>query len=68
MLGEVPVAFVVAYPDADVSDTALADHLADILTKAKRPVSIHIVDQLPRNPVGKIDKPSLRQQTAAVDA
>ncbi|MFE3291374.1 class I adenylate-forming enzyme family protein [Rhodococcus sp. NPDC059234] len=60
--GEVPVAYVVAYPDAHVTDDQLADHLRDRLTKVKLPVAIHIVDALPRNPVGKIDKPGLRSR------
>ncbi|GEE03234.1 long-chain-fatty-acid--CoA ligase [Gordonia spumicola] len=69
ILGEVPIAFVVAYPDTALDSADLADHLHAILTKAKRPTEIHLVDTLPRNPVGKIDKPSLRQRTrSAVDA
>ena len=60
--GEVPVAFVVAYPDKPVTETELADHVAGILTKTKRPNEINLVDQLPRNPVGKIDKPGLRRR------
>ncbi|WP_267625712.1 class I adenylate-forming enzyme family protein [Gordonia sputi] len=60
--GEVPVAFVVAYPDQPVREAELTDHVASILTKAKRPNEINVVDQLPRNPVGKIDKPGLRRQ------
>lgn len=60
--GEVPVAFVVAYPDRPVTETELADHVAGILTKAKRPNEINLVNQLPRNPVGKIDKPGLRRR------
>lgn len=60
--GEVPVAFVVAYPDKPVTETELADHVAKILTKTKRPNEINLVDQLPRNPVGKIDKPGLRRR------
>ena len=60
--GEVPVAFVVAYPDQPVREAELTDHVASILTKAKRPNEINVVEQLPRNPVGKIDKPGLRRQ------
>ncbi|MFE7419860.1 class I adenylate-forming enzyme family protein [Rhodococcus sp. NPDC057529] len=60
--GEVPVAYVVAYPDSPVTDDQLGDHLRDRLTKVKLPVAIHIVDALPRNAVGKIDKPGLRSR------
>jgi long-chain acyl-CoA synthetase len=67
--GEVPVAYVVAYPDSPVTDDQLDEHLRDRLTKVKLPVAIHVVDALPRNPVGKIDKPGLRSRhrTAAVN-
>ncbi|MFC9833409.1 class I adenylate-forming enzyme family protein [Rhodococcus sp. NPDC127530] len=60
--GEVPVAYVVTYPDSPVTGDQLTDHLRGCLTKVKLPVSIHVVDALPRNPVGKIDKPGLRSR------
>lgn len=60
--GEVPVAFVVTYPDATATPDELRDHLRPHLTKVKIPVSVSIVDALPKNPVGKIDKPVLRRQ------
>ncbi len=62
LYGEVPIAYVVPYPGADVSGAALQQHLAGRLTRIKLPESITLVDELPRNPVGKIDKPTLRQQ------
>ena len=58
--GEVPVAYVVTYPNAKVHEAELLDHLRERITKVKLPVVIHVVDSLPRNPVGKIDKPGLR--------
>ncbi len=39
---------------------ALLAHCATGLTKIKIPVALEIVDALPRNSVGKIDKPALR--------
>lgn len=60
--GEVPVAYAVAYPEATVTDLDLLDHLRTRLAKVKLPVSIHVVSTLPRNPVGKIDKPGLRRR------
>ncbi|MEN0137498.1 MAG: AMP-binding protein [Rhodococcus sp. (in: high G+C Gram-positive bacteria)] len=60
--GEVPVAYVVTYPDSAVTDGHLTEHLRGRLTKVKLPVAIHVVDALPRNPVGKIDKPGLRSR------
>ena len=61
-LGEVPVAQVVVSPDAGAitADDLLA-HCATGLTKIKIPVALDIVEALPRNPVGKIDKPALRR-------
>lgn len=60
LYGELPVAFVVAYPHRGVDAEKLADHLVGRLAKIKQPSTIHVVDRLPRNPVGKIDKPALR--------
>jgi O-succinylbenzoate-CoA ligase len=58
--GEVPVAYVVTYPGADVTADELIDHIRPQLTKIKLPVALHLVESLPKNPVGKIDKPALR--------
>jgi acyl-coenzyme A synthetase/AMP-(fatty) acid ligase len=59
--GEVPVAYVVGYPDAPVTAAELLELCRRNLTKIKLPVEIHVVDQLPKNAVGKIDKPALRK-------
>jgi crotonobetaine/carnitine-CoA ligase len=54
---EVPVAFVVADPTSAPPSTADLDTwCAERLTKAKRPVQITILDELPRTSVGKIRK------------
>ena len=37
----------------------------DNLTKIKIPVAVHIVPELPKNAVGKLDKPALRARDAA---
>jgi long-chain acyl-CoA synthetase len=58
--GEVPVAYVVTYPNTSVTSEELRELCRRNLTKIKLPVAIHIVDALPKNPVGKIDKPALR--------
>ena len=63
---EVPVAFVVA---ADVSAPPSLDELnvwcGQRLAKSKRPVSITLIDELPRTSVGKIRKFLLAEQAAA---
>ncbi|MFV9429027.1 class I adenylate-forming enzyme family protein [Rhodococcus aetherivorans] len=59
--GEVPVAYVVSYPSYEVTEAELLEHSAGLLTRVKVPAEIHLVADLPRNPVGKIDKPGLRR-------
>ena len=64
--GEEPVLFVSLNRDADLSDEVIDAHIAEHLARYKRPVTITIVDDIPKNPVGKIDKPTLRRQVAPV--
>ncbi|HTH89270.1 class I adenylate-forming enzyme family protein [Mycobacterium sp.] len=64
--GEEPVMFVAASPGFTLDVDRVRDHLAASLSKYKRPVEITILDELPKNAVGKIDKPSLRKHAAAV--
>ncbi|MFD2092273.1 class I adenylate-forming enzyme family protein [Blastococcus deserti] len=61
VLGESPVAYVSLYPDARVSDEDLLEHCRRHLTRVKVPERIEILDGLPKNPVGKTDKPTLRR-------
>lgn len=56
--GEVLVAYVIAEPG--VAEQELADFLAQHLVKYKWPSRLHLVDELPRTGVGKIDKKALR--------
>jgi hypothetical protein len=42
-----------------------SDHVAPLLPKYKLPVEITILDDLPKNAVGKIAKPALRQRLAS---
>jgi long-chain acyl-CoA synthetase len=65
VLGEVPVAFVVLYPGSSVTTDDLLEHCRTNLTRVKVPVDIQIVDELPKNPVGKLDKPTLRHRLQA---
>ncbi|MCS3876441.1 acyl-CoA synthetase (AMP-forming)/AMP-acid ligase II [Gordonia amarae] len=59
--GEVPVLYVSAHPGAELTTAAIAEHVGTQLAKYKRPVDIIITDTLPKNPVGKLDKPTLRR-------
>lgn len=65
VMGEVPVAHVVTHPDATVTEEQILDHCRQHLMRVKVPVEVHLVAELPRNPVGKIDKPALREQETA---
>jgi acyl-CoA synthetase (AMP-forming)/AMP-acid ligase II len=65
VLGEVVVAYVSFRPDADRDVDALQALCDERLAKYKRPVAIHVLDDLPKNPVGKLDKPALRTRDAA---
>jgi acyl-CoA synthetase (AMP-forming)/AMP-acid ligase II len=60
--GEEPVLFVSLHPDAVLDAEAIRDHLRGSLSKYKLPVEITIMDDLPKNAVGKIAKPELRKR------
>jgi long-chain acyl-CoA synthetase len=61
LYGEEPVLFVSLHPGKSISVEEIRDHLAESLSKYKLPVEITILDDLPKNPVGKIDKRMLRK-------
>jgi fatty acid CoA ligase FadD36 len=56
-LGEEIVAYVVA---GGVSGRELIDFVADRLSVHKRPRTVHLVESLPRNAMGKVQKKQLR--------
>ncbi|MEU6228451.1 AMP-binding protein [Streptomyces sp. NPDC047042] len=58
--GEVVVAYVQPRPDLSVDAAALEVLCARSLTGYKRPTTFFVVDAIPKNAVGKIDKNSLR--------
>jgi acyl-CoA synthetase (AMP-forming)/AMP-acid ligase II len=63
--GEEPVLFVSPSSGAALDIDQIRAHLTQSLAKYKLPVEITILDELPKNPVGKFDKPSLRKKLAA---
>jgi acyl-CoA synthetase (AMP-forming)/AMP-acid ligase II len=63
--GEEPVLFVSLHAGAGATVEAIEGHLRTSLSKYKLPVQISTLDTLPKNPVGKIDKPALRRILAA---
>ena len=62
--GEVPVLYVSTHPGTTVTVETIRDHIAEHLAKYKRPADITILDNLPKNAVGKIKKPDLRREPA----
>ena len=56
-LGEQVTAFVVT--DGTVTPSALTDFVAGTLSVHKRPRAVHVVDELPRNAMGKVVKTAL---------
>ncbi len=58
--GEVPVAYVVLRDGAEATTDELLDHCRGQLARFKVPKEIVFIDQLPRNPSGKVLKRELR--------
>ena len=55
-LGERIVAWVVLESGRSADPDELSTHVANLLTKHKRPREVHFVDSLPRNDMGKVMK------------
>ncbi len=62
--GEVPIAFVVVRAGSTTTPDELVEHCREQLAKYKVPKDVTLVDELPRNPSGKVLKRELRQQSA----
>ncbi|MBT2423771.1 AMP-binding protein [Streptomyces sp. ISL-22] len=60
--GEAPFAYVAVLPGAAVTAEELIKACTANLARYKVPVGVHVVEAVPKNPVGKIDKPTLRRQ------
>ena len=58
-LGERIVAFVVLNDGAQASPDELEDHVASMLAPHKRPRTVHFLDDLPHNEMGKVKKSEL---------
>lgn len=65
VMGEVPVAYIVVRPGTTVTVDDLGIHCRKNLAKFKCPVHIEIIEDFPRNAVGKILKFELRKQAHA---
>ena len=66
--GEIVVAYVAFRTGIAGTQEGLNEHCTDRLTRYKRPSTINIIDSLPKNAVGKVDKLRLRKMwTECVD-
>jgi long-chain acyl-CoA synthetase len=68
VLTEVPVAYVTLRTGEDAAGEELLRHAGAHLAKVKWPADLLVLDDLPRNPVGKVDKPALRELARHTDA
>ena len=59
-LGERIVAWIVPRDGAGPTSQELADHVARLLTPHKRPRVVHLLEALPRNEMGKVQKKRLQ--------
>ncbi|OXR40162.1 Long-chain-fatty-acid--CoA ligase [Nocardia cerradoensis] len=59
--GEKPLAFIVPAPRSAPAEEELTTHLEGHLARYKRPRQFVFVDELPRNPIGKVLKQQLRE-------
>lgn len=62
--GQRLVAFVVPRPGAHVSPEEVREHVRARLARYKVPREVTVVDELPRNPTGKVLKRALRERVA----
>jgi long-chain acyl-CoA synthetase len=61
IMGEEPVAFAALKAGATADEQELLAFARERLARYKIPKEVRLVDALPRNPVGKVAKPELRQ-------
>jgi len=61
IFGEVPVAYVVSFPDTVLDEGKIREFCRSRLADYKVPVRVCFTDRLPRNPGGKVVKQELRR-------
>jgi len=60
MRGEVPIAFVELEEDAEFNESDVRNFVRDKIAQYKVPREIRVIDELPRNPTGKILRRELK--------
>ncbi|MFA9480190.1 class I adenylate-forming enzyme family protein [Phycisphaerales bacterium AB-hyl4] len=63
MRGEVPIAFVEVEDDAEFDAGKVRSHCRELLAQYKVPREIHVVDELPRSPTGKVLRRELKNNS-----
>jgi acyl-CoA synthetase (AMP-forming)/AMP-acid ligase II len=64
-LGEVGMAFVVVAPDAELDPDELIAWAREAMANYKVPRAVELIDELPINATGKVEKETLRARAAA---
>jgi fatty-acyl-CoA synthase len=59
--GEVPCAVIVRKPHAQIEQEGIFKLFEDRLARYKHPRRVVFVDELPKNALGKVQKPELRR-------
>ena len=59
--GEIVIAYVTTRTSVELVPAVLDEHCAGRLTRYKRPYRINVIESLPKNAVGKIDKLKLKE-------
>jgi acyl-CoA synthetase (AMP-forming)/AMP-acid ligase II len=67
-MGEVGMAFVVVVPGAALTPDELIEWSRDTMANYKVPRAVELVDELPVNAAGKVEKETLRARAAARQA
>ena len=66
--GEAVTAIVVAEPGGTLDPAEIRRQAREVLAPFKVPKSVHVMESLPRNALGKVEKARLREMLAAQSA
>jgi malonyl-CoA/methylmalonyl-CoA synthetase len=67
-LGEAVVAVVVSRPEAPLAERQIVEATREHLASYKAPKAVFLIEQLPRNTMGKVEKAKLREAYKAIFA